>query len=83
MKTITMVKNSTEITFNVMTDCSFTIAGSSEVISDFADYYIKLRDAGFVEKDVEKVKPEVIRCSPMTVIIPECMDMTWNSCHIN
>ena len=50
--TITMSLNNCKKTFRVFPDCSYQILNGTvwgELLEDFADAYIKLREAGFHE----------------------------------
>ena len=52
MVTITMELNGYRKTFRVFQDCSYQMLNGnkwSETLHDFADAYIKLREAGFKE----------------------------------
>lgn len=49
MATIIMANNGKEITFRVFSDGTYIIGNNTTLCMDFAEKYIQLRDAGFVE----------------------------------
>lgn len=49
MAIIKMVNNGKEITFRVFSDGTYIVGTNTTLCMDFADAYIQLRDAGFIE----------------------------------